>query len=419
MIRASRWRPFRQNGPTDPDKRPPTFIIAEGAEVLLVTHILELPLDLGLPEGRMVLISEERTDVFQSWTPEAIAIAFQLPRTLTAGTFPVVRLSFRRRYLPERAELFTALESFSDWFYPYAPTDARRTHEMLRKGFKRGSWGWISAVGATTFLPVSAWPADPVEQARTTGVELDKAITILNEFLISLSLARSEPAIHPIGRGDLPRLCPVILETVPMPSGTRNATAYPYQIHQIDRHRYGPRDARDELQPEEQFAFDLFVSSHLEGQPFFLFYELMQSAIGSFNEGRFRMCLASTGSAFEVLVQIVIRETSPLHGYNQSRIDGILDAGLRNQLEIHIPRLTGCVVDLDDTSNDFGAWWQDGYKNRNLVIHRGATPTREQARSALGQANGVAAALRAGLLNQPVTSDVEQAFLWGGTAPKA
>jgi hypothetical protein len=311
-----------------------------------------------------------------------------------------------------------AFESFSDWIFPYAPTGAWQSHERLRKAFKRGSWGWITAVGATTFLPVSAWPADPVEQARTTGVELDKSIAILNEFLVSLSLARGEPTIHPIGRGDLPRMCPVILETAPMPSGTRNATAYPYQIHQIDRHLYGLRDARDELRPEEQFAFDLFVSSHLDGQPFFLFYELMQSAIGSFNEGRFRMCLALTGSALEVLVQTVIRETCPLHGDNQSRIDGILDSGLKNQLEIHIPRLTGCVVDLVDSNNDFGAWWQGGYKNRNLVIHQGVTPTREQAKSALDQANGVAAALRAGLLNQPVTSDVGQAFLWGG-APNA
>jgi hypothetical protein len=413
MIRTLRWWPSGRNNRTDPERRPPPFSIAEGAEVLLVTHILELPLDLGLPENRTILISEERTDVFQSWAPQDIATLFQLPRTLTPGTFPVVRLNFRRRYLPERAELFTAIESFSDWIFPYLPSDAQQSHERLRKGFKRGSWGWISAVGATTFLPVSAWPVDPAEQSRTTGVELDKAIAILNEFLISLSLARGEPSIHPIGRGDLPRLCPVVLETVPMPSGTRNATARSYQIHQIDRHRYGSRGALEELQPEEQFAFDLLLSSHLKGQPFFLFYELMQSAIGSFNEGRFRMCVALTGSAFEVLVQTVIRETCPLHGDNQARIDGILDSGLKNQLEIHIPRLTGCVVDLVDSNNDFGAWWQGGYKTRNLVIHQGATPTRDEARSALDEAHGVAAALRASLLNQPVTNDVGQAFLWG------
>jgi hypothetical protein len=414
ILQTLRWRRhFRRVSALDASEISPSFTIPDGAEVLVVTHILELPLDLGLPENRKVVISDARTDIFQSWSPEEIARLLELPRPLTAGTFPAVRFNFRRRYLPERAELFAAFEAFSDWILPYAPKEARCTQELLRQGYRKGSWGWITAVGVTTFLPVSEWPTDRVEQARTAGIELDKAIAFLNEFLISLSLTRSEPVIHPIGRGDLPSLCPVILETVPMPSGIRNATAYPYQIHQIDRHRHGERDTSDELSLAEQSAFELFFSSHLKGEPFFPFYELMQSAIGSYNEGRFRLSVTSVGTAFEVLILTVIREASPLHGDSSIKTDGMLQCGLKNQLNDHVPRLASCKVDLADPVNAFGKWNLDGYVTRNNVVHKGILPTREQAKSALEEVNEVASIIRSGLLSHTHTNNLGQNFLWG------
>ncbi len=277
----------------------------------------------------------------------------------------------------------------------------------------RGSFGWITVVAATTFMPAPNWPNDPIEQARCQGQELDKALSIFNEYLVSLSLMRHDPLIRPIARGDLPFLCHVILETVPMPTGTRNAAAFPYQIHEINRHRHAARPVSDTPDDEELLSFQMFMDAHLKGEPHFLFYELMQQAIGSFNESRFRMTAMLTGTAVEVLLTTLIRLAGIARGETPERIESILNSPLRNQVEHHVQRLIGCDVDLDDPVNSFGRWWTGGYRLRNRVLHDGVTPSREEARCALDDALDLVVHLKTGLLSDAVTRDLGEATQWG------
>jgi len=326
----------------------------------------------------------------------------------------VDRLTFRRCYVPERAQLVAAATAFEDWIEPVAQPEMFEEQRKLRARYLTGgSYGWISVVAATRFVPAKDWPADENDRSALLGRELDESLNALNEYLISLSLARQDPSIVPIARGDLPALCPVILETAPMPDGKRNGTSYMYQIHHNLIYPQRPPREPDEIDEAELLAAQIARRAHLGGEPFFPFYELIQQAIGYFDRSLFRTSAISTGSAIEVLFSTVIRETGHVRGESPRDYGGILRAPLKSQVKDHLSKYANCDVDLKDKANAFGRWWKGGYELRNRVVHEGYKPTRDESRAALDDAMEVVRALRSGMLSDPVTRPVGEDLQWG------
>jgi hypothetical protein len=277
----------------------------------------------------------------------------------------------------------------------------------------QGSLGWVTTVAATRFVPAQSWPENESDKAELLGRELDASLSVLNEFIVALSLARQEPRFTPVARGDLPLMCPVILETAPMHDGERNGAWLNLQIHEV--FWYEQREPRDKPDDAELLAFQLARTNYHGGEPYFPFYELMQQAIGQFNEARYAASAISTGTAVEVLFATTIREAGRARGEQEGQYAKVLDLPLRNQVEHHLPRYANCSVDLTSTSNAFGAWWAGGYRTRNQVVHAAHRPTRDEAHAALEGAQRVVTALKAGLLADPATTDVGNLLQWGPT----
>lgn len=387
-----------------PDER---FSVPDFADIVIVTHILELPRDIGLPDDLRFALFEERDDAFLGWSDESKAALLGLSSIPTPGRSPTTRFVFRRRYMPERAQLLTAHAAFDGWLYPHMEKEhAAALREQFAVHMEHGSFGWITAVAATRFLPVSEWPEDPSDRAAVQGAELQVCLGQLNDFLLTLSIARQDLTIRPIAIGELPRMCPVILETAPMVTGERNVVSFPYLIHEVNPHKYGANRSVDELDDEERFAVELARSVYFGDEPWLLFYEQMQQAEAALFEGRHRVAAVDLGTAIEVLTSVALREAALKHGALPADVKRILKSPLRNQLEDHLPKYVGCSVALDDASNPFGKWWLGGYKLRNRVVHDGARPTRAEVHSALQDAGGFIGAVGDALAADPLTHDL-------------
>jgi hypothetical protein len=208
-------------------------------------------------------------------------------------------------------------------------------------------------------------------------------------------------------------MCPVIIETAPMPDGKRHGALVNYQIHEV--FWYEQRELRDEPDDFELLAVQLARANFHGAEPYFPFYELMQQAIGQFNEGRYAASAISTGTAVEVLIATTIREVGRARGEHESEYASVLNAPLRNQVEHHLPHYANCVVELNDPHNPLAAWWSGGYVTRNRVVHEAHRPTRAESAAALDGAQAVVAALKAGLLAELDTEEVGHQLQWGPT----
>ncbi len=357
-----------------PDDQP-RLEIPEYAEVLTITHVLELPRDLGLPNGLMFGVFEFREDCFQGWPDEAKAQYVYSDSLPTPGTAPTNRFVFRRVRAPERAQLVAAYVAFDDWITANMSDEEIAERRAMVQGYlDHGAFGWITVVAATRFVNAQTWPNDEDDRAKAQLAELDKGFEVLNDFLVSLGIARSDTSVSTIALGDLPRLCPVILETAPTPTGERNAISTVYQIHDLDPHKYGENRSQDQTTDEERRALDLAKLAYFGNESWFLYYELSNRAVGSLNEGRHRTCVLEIGTAVEVLLSTVIRAAGAARGMRPAEYGAILELPFRNRVEQHLPRLVNCTVDLADPANPFGRWWRGGYVLRNLVAHEGYGP---------------------------------------------
>jgi hypothetical protein len=391
------------------------FEIPAHAELVTVTHLLELPKDLGLARESVFVIVEPRNDgLFESWPDEARAQFIGLAELPRPNVSPVLKLVFRRAYVPERAPLVAAHTAFENWVVDLAPNSETESFRELRDGFvSNGSFGWVTVVAATRFVRASSFPSDLEGRTTILGRELDASLATLNDFIVALSLTRRDPSIVPVARGDLPFVCPVLLETAPSPDGLRHGTSVAYPIHEHARIHYG--DDRDEMDEAEVLAGELSRSRYHQGQPYFLFYELMQQAIGQATEARYRAAALSTGTAVEVLFGTSIRLAAEARGLQHDEIGRLLSLPLRNLIVDHLSRFADCVVDLTDPQNPFGRWWSGGYAIRNRVAHEGYSPTRSDVHEALDGASNVVRTLRAALLANDDTEAVGQSLQWGST----
>src|SRR5581483_1165187 len=228
----------RETGDKVELERPPSpfpFTPPPTAEVISVTHLLELRRDLGLPEMSQLII-KPTPDPLGQWSPEAKAAilgssSLGSENVLFAtggaellerpGFGPELLLNFVRVYSWERPGWSAAAAAFFDEVEPFAPPPILDQVRYLRESeMPHGMFDWITVVSGTTFVPAARWPAADVDQAATLGEQLDVVLRGLSDFLIALCLARHDFAIGPIARGDLPSASPVIVEALEAPPAT-------------------------------------------------------------------------------------------------------------------------------------------------------------------------------------------------------
>lgn len=286
------------------------------------------------------------------------------------------------RVLANPARASHAWRRVEDWARPLL-----RRRSARRRLWQRRLSGWlglresVTVVATTRFIRPADWPAARDEQERVLGVELDASLEFLNDFLVGLSLVRNEPRLLPIARGDLPIVCPVILELVAMPFGERVGASFGYPIHaDVTYVGFGQRHN------DAEFAAEIARSNYHGREPYFLFYELMQRSLQAFNSARFAQAMLLIGTAIEVMIAVTIRESSKLHGEPPTRAERILIAGLKNVVDTHLARYANIAVDLKNSANPAGRWFQGGYALRNQVAHEGHKPSERETRSAFDDA---------------------------------
>jgi hypothetical protein len=126
------------------------------AEVLVITHVLELPRDLGLAQDQptATALFEPRDDLFVGWPDEAKAHLVHAPAVPSPGMSPVTRLVLRHTWVRARPPLVAADKCFEDFVKPLLPRRAVRARLWQRRlAGLVGVREPVTVVAATRFLP--------------------------------------------------------------------------------------------------------------------------------------------------------------------------------------------------------------------------------------------------------------------------
>ncbi len=97
----------------------------------------------------------------------------------------------------------------------------------------------------------------------------------------------------------------------------------------------------------------------------------------------YRLAVVEAESAFEVSVHEIVSRYYRNGGVSPAKIDNILDAGLKNLLQDHVPK--SCGKQFVGTE-EHGVWEARLYDLRNKIVHQGVSVTADDARNALAAA---------------------------------
>lgn len=384
---------------------PPDYVV-----VLLISHILELPRDLGVRDGAALLKTEPREDILGQQPARYYHEVWQMPE-FQEGTAPTTRLVFRRTNVGVQLPLQAADQCFADWARPlHSPEEWEARMRLLETTVEQGLEAPVTVVGATRFLPVERWPRGRAAQEELMRAELDVVLDDLNDYIIALGLVTNDARRRPVAVGDLPFLCPVVLEGVPMAEGQRVGANFIYPIHDVTQGPHAVPEVSD-----EQFKHAALLSrdAFTKAMPFWPFYEFMFRCHSDAVLNRFAEATVSLGTAIEVLFATIVRVAGPMIGEEDSKTRAVLDCPLRSLVEHHLSRYCHTPVDLGSTENPFGRWWAEGYALRNRVVHEGYRPKEAEFDTAYGAASALIAAVKQGLKNDPRTAALGEALTWG------
>ena len=387
--------------------------------MLALTHVLELPRDLQIPDQKGVALFEPRGDVFVEWPDDARAAFIGLERSPVPGASPVYRVIFRRVLIRSRLPLEAADHAFDRFTRPLG---SRRDWMFRRLALsihsRRGFREWVTVAAVTHFIQACEWPSERGAQIPFLHEHLRQSVSELNRLLIALGLVRGNAAFGALAVGDLPALCPVVIEAAPMIEGRRVGASFVYPVHSL-----GPSVLHALDDGSFENAVELWRREYHGAEPFFLFYELMQYAGAAWLAERYAQEITNLATAIEVLFSVIIREASIAFGEAPEVRAGVLASPLRNQIEHHITRYAGVAVDLESDGNSVGKWWLRGYGLRNRVVHDGYRPKANDVTDARHAAFELIAALKNGLSQNSATQELNDALAWDplpepGTTPE-
>ena len=352
--------------------------------VTRLSFILALPFDVGYPNNSTSTVLD-RNEIFRGWEgvdavvfPGGMPLSKLLPH-LDVGLRPATGFWFRRAKIKNASPFAVTDKTFGALLGRRGGLVGRLRDRvaLLRAPSNLRGVEWRTAVQLTR---ISTAPSG-IDPEGWVSDQFDLGLSKLNELLIATAAVARDSNIGPISRADLPMAVPFLLGPADGSAPTEKSLML---LH------YGAQGKADDMSDEAlSHAFNLAARQHGAGHPFFAMGEAMVESRRAFTRGRYGHAVLEMGVAFEVLVATVVREGGQARGYSPQKIQGILDAGLKNILTDHMPKLLGSAVDLDDPSTPFGQWSRDAYALRNNVVHRGHRPGEPEAAMARVAIHGV------------------------------
>lgn len=279
------------------------FDLPDGAVAVAVTHVLELPARLPSPIGAVLHLAQTRTAEWEGVGSSATAAALGLVRD--DEDFPeshvvTTRLVFRAPRVRHRLPLEAADLAFGEWISPLINRRDRLTRRWTLALSRRiGIRLPVTVVGATNLIPARSWD-DPDERDAIVEASLVACLTYLNEYIVALAVATGDARLRVMARGDLPVLCPMILEAVG--GATRYGMTGLRQIHDVIPAGLGTEPVDDEVAAG---AARMVTAARRGEEPFFLFYEVFHSAQAALLHTQFAQAVILLGTASEIMIDTV------------------------------------------------------------------------------------------------------------------
>jgi hypothetical protein len=378
-------------------------------EMVAVTFFVELPHVLPLEQDTAVLSMGERQG-WQGWNGADIAhfVGAGAEGAFPADVVPEVRLVFRRTTVKTALPLQAADQAFGDFVEPVLrPRDRRARRRNLRRYQRKGVILEKSVVAMSFFVPGQSKRFRD-DQGEWLLDRAERGLTTLNDFLSLLGVSAGDWRITPVNLGDLPAVLPVLMQSSDAEEmGRAVGMSFLFPLH----------DRLPAVTPTNQLSSELVEHTAWmtgeavrERQPFLLVFRLLHQAVVDYASGRFPESILGLGTAFEVLVSVLITEAGRRRGWSPEELQGAADAPYRSRVKDHLSKATASTIDLDDPTSPWGRWWEDGYGLRNRVAHEGAEPGRAETERALDAGAELLVALRKRLAADDLTADLGEAL---------
>jgi hypothetical protein len=350
---------------------------------LVATFLLELPVDLNLPDGATVSAYERRRaddiDFFGTTPNPGLRIdsrfVFRRTRAADAGTRPV------------------AFAVFDDFWEGLRFVDSRPTLEHLDEPRPK------TVVAASTGRLVESVDG----RARATEEELtqmfERALEQLNEFLTMLGFVTSHPDVGAVRRTELPTHIPVVLDLDPLGQLPRHAELATMQLH-----GFTSDPVSDDL---VVYATDLAFRDRADRWPPKPIVGLLHRAYRDRYAGAHDQAVISLGTAIEIMVEIAVGEALRVTGASQERVGRVLQAGFQNLLRDHLAPM---LQRLDCDTNVIERWLADCYTLRNQVAHEGYVPSHREVIDASDATWRLAGEIAEALRTDPALAPLGAAF---------
>lgn len=370
--------------------------MSERSPVTLFTFFLELPHALPIsPEPAMVTF-DERNDHWQGWSDDEVAsiLTREPENPFPPGFVPGTRIVVRHIEASDRPPLLVAEEAFDDWVDAlFTEADAMERKANREKWQEAGLPVIKTVVALSRFFPRSAHPRGSEITAGWLLSQFRLALNDFNEVLEALGFVLGRWNIGAVALRDLPAQIPVLVgATQQLPDGRPAGITFTAQIH--DGYPSLPTYFKPEERPAEEAIYLSNLARHGD-QPYMLVFRLLHSAESERMAGDATRAVIDLNTAVEVLISVTINEGGATVGLTKDEIESANQAGLKNKVRRHLPRLFRTEeFDTDDSESPWGAWFSDGYMLRNEAVHEGAELHRDQVDRAFLQASDVIADLK-------------------------
>lgn len=221
-------------------------------------------------------------------------------------------------------------------------------------------------------IQLAALPSNISEELLTKS--FDKCLEFLNKTIDSLSLVHKMQNIRNVSEHDL---SPVIIAFIFKSTKIDEKKMYtkifiqPYSVNCLDTipslNSNQMNDLVTFIDKQSSLDFSKMVRYH-------------RKAIYDINHGLFQEGIIKLQTFVEMFVSKICKEMLIIHNNDTQYITNIIDGPYKNRLVDHFGRYlstatTPMLFDIEDSQSTAFDYWNDVYKMRNSIVHKGYAPT--------------------------------------------
>jgi hypothetical protein len=322
--------------------------------MLVLGFVLELPWDIGLPQGFIVPSWAEDEDA--AIPTDAIREGIGIGPPLSPDHALLGWAVFRTVTVPVQLPLAASDLAFTDTRTDLPDAAAQRRVEA---GVQQHIEEHGKARRTVAFVNV---PVEDIGDDRD-GHAFFRALELLNTWLVSLGLS-FDARLRPLTVGDFPEVIPY------MP------TAW-YADGTFDRGNPAPMRLRTGLQSIRTYddveltqALEMFAAVMTAPRGLAAFYEMAQRAGSSMSSHRYREAVIDYVTAGEILITEVYCLLAPKRSVPEKTMNNIVKGPLADRAR-HLSRLLGHAFDPEDPESIVFMWWLHCYQQRHPIVHAG------------------------------------------------